>query len=50
MHQQNGYAECFIRTIMDKPQAIQFDACIPQSWWKFTVAHAVHLYNRTPVQ
>ena len=35
---------------MDKAQAIQFDACIPPSWWEFTVAHAVHLYNRTPVQ
>jgi hypothetical protein len=50
MHQQNGRAERFIRTIMDKAQAIWFDACIPQSWWEFTVAHAVHLYNRTPVQ
>jgi hypothetical protein len=35
---------------MDKAQAIRFDTCIPQSWWEFTVAHAVHLYNRTPVQ
>jgi hypothetical protein len=50
MHQQNGHAKCFIRTIMDKAQAIRFDACIPQSWGKFTVAHAVHLYNRTFVQ
>jgi transposase InsO family protein len=49
MHQQNGRAEHFIRTIMDKAQAIRFDACIPQSWWEFTVAHAVHLHNRTPV-
>ena len=34
---------------MDKAQAIWFDACIPPSWWEFTVAHAVHLYNRTAV-
>jgi Integrase core domain len=50
MHQQNGCAERFIRTIMDKAQAIWFDACIPPSWWEFTVAHAVHLYNKTSVQ
>jgi hypothetical protein len=50
MHQQNGCAKHFIRTIMDKAQAIQFDACIPLSWWEFTVVHAVHLYNRTPVR
>jgi hypothetical protein len=50
MHQQNSHAERFIRTIMDKAQAIQCHTCIPQSWWEFTVAHAVHLYNRTPVQ
>ena len=50
MHQQNGRAERFIRTIMDKAQAIRFDACIPPSWWEFTVLHAVHLYNRTPIR
>jgi hypothetical protein len=49
LHQQNGCAEHFIRTIIDKAQAIRFDACIPKSWWEFTVAYAVHLYNRTPV-
>ena len=49
MHQQNGCAEHFNRTIMENAQAIHLDACIPQSWWEFAVLHAVHLYNRTPV-
>ena len=48
--QQNGRAERFIRTIMDKAQALRFDACLPESWWEFSVSHAVHLYNRTPVR
>jgi len=47
--QQNGHAERFNRTIMDKAQALRLDACIPQSWWEFAVLHAVHLYNHTPI-
>ena len=30
--QQNGRAECFNWTIMDKAQALCLDACLPQSW------------------
>ena len=48
--EQNGRAERFNRTIMDKAQALRFTACLPQSWWEFSILHAVHLYNRTPVQ
>src|SRR5258708_32547114 len=48
--EQNGHAEWFNHTIMDKAQALRFTACLPQNWWKFTIIHAVHLYNRTPVQ
>ena len=50
MHQQNGRAERLNRTLMEKAQALRFDACLPQNWWEFTVEHAVHLYNRTPVR
>ena len=50
MHQQNGCAECFIRTIMDKSQAIRLESCAPQSWWKFAVDCAIHVYNHTPIQ
>jgi transposase InsO family protein len=46
--QQNGRAECFMRTFMDKAEAMRFTACIPQSWWEFSVEYAVQLYNRTP--
>ena len=47
--QQNGRAERFMRTIMDKAQAMRLEACIPQSWWEFAVSHAAHCYNRTPL-
>jgi transposase InsO family protein len=49
MPQQNGRAECFMRTIMDKAQAMWLEACLPQSWWEFAVNHAAHCYNRTPM-
>lgn len=48
--QQNGRAERFIRTMMDKEESMQHEACIPPSWWEFALLHAVHLYNRTPVE
>ena len=48
--QQNGHAEHFMHTVMDKAQAMHLEACIPQSWWEFAVLHATHCYNRMPVQ
>jgi hypothetical protein len=48
--QQNGHAECFMRTCMDKAEAMHHQACLPQSWWEFAVEHAVHVYNQTPIQ
>ena len=50
MHQQNGRAERFNRTLMDKAQALRLEACLPQSWWEFAVLHATFLYNRTPIR
>ena len=50
MHQQNGCAERFIRTIVEKAQAIQLEACIPQNWWEFAVNYTVHVYNHTPLK
>src|SRR6266404_1305046 len=47
--QQNGRAERFMRTIMDKAQAMRLEACLPQNQWEFAVAHATHCYNRTPM-
>ena len=46
---QNGRAECLMRTLMNKAEAMRHQACIPQSWWEFVFAHATHVYNRTPV-
>ena len=42
MHQQNGCAERFIQTIVEKAQAIHLEACIPQNWGEFSVNYAVH--------
>jgi Integrase core domain len=50
MHQQNGRAKRFIRTIVEKAQAIHLEACIPQNWWEFAVNYAVHVYNHTPLK
>ena len=50
MHQQNGRAEHLNRTLIEKAQALRFEACLPQSYWEFAVEFAVHVYNRTPVR
>jgi hypothetical protein len=48
--QQNGQAERFMRTLMDKAEAMCHETCLPQSWWEFAVQHATHVYNRTPLR
>ena len=50
MHQQNGRAERLNRTLIEKAQALRFEACLPQSYWEFSVEFAIHVYNRTPVK
>ena len=35
---------------MDKAEAMRHQSSCPPSWWEFSVNHAVHLYNRTPVR
>ena len=50
MHQQNGRAERLNRTLIEKAQALRFEACLPQSYWEFAVEFAVHVYNRTPIR
>ena len=49
-HQQNGRAECIIRTLMEKGESMRLEACLPQSWWEFSLEHATHVYNRTPIR
>ena len=34
---------------MEKAESMRFQACLPQSWWEFSVEHAVHVYNHTPL-
>jgi len=29
---------------------MRFQACLPPSWWEFSLDHAVHVYNRTPMR
>ena len=48
--QQNDCAEQFMRTVMNKSEAMWQEACIPHSWWEFTIAHAMHVYNHMPLQ
>jgi len=48
-HQQNRRAERIIRTLMEKAESMRHLACLPQSWWEFSVEHATHVYNRTPM-
>ena len=48
-HQQNGHTERLIRMLREKAKTMRLEACLPQSWWEFTLDHATHVYNRTPV-
>jgi len=48
--QINGRAECFNRTIDEKAESMCHQACLPDSWWEFSVLHVNYLYNRTPVR
>ena len=45
--QQNGRAERFIQTIMEKSETMRLDTSLPDSWWEFSVEHACHVYNKT---
>jgi transposase InsO family protein len=46
--QQNGKAERFNRTIMDKAMAMLHTAGLPNGFWELAISTAVHVYNRTP--
>src|SRR5271163_4783169 len=48
MPQQNGRAERFNQTLFEKAEAMRHFACLPRSWWEFSVEYAIHVYNRTP--
>ncbi len=46
--QQNGKAERFNRTIMDKAMAMLHTAGLLNSFWEYAVSTAAHTYNHTP--
>jgi len=48
--QMNGRAEHFNHTINEKVESMCHQACLPDSWWEFSVLHVNYLYNHTPVQ
>ena len=48
-HQQNGRIERFNCTIQEKSEAMRHLACLPPSWWEFSVQTAYVVYNRTPM-
>jgi transposase InsO family protein len=48
--QQNGRAERFNRTIMEKASAMLHHAGMSQGFWETAVVTACHLYNRTPTR
>jgi hypothetical protein len=45
--QMNGHAERFMRTFLEKAEAMRLHACIPPLWWEFAVEHSIHVYNHT---
>ena len=47
--QQNGRAEQLMRTLNEKSKSMHHDACLSDSWWEFSFAHATHIYNQTPL-
>jgi transposase InsO family protein len=48
--QQNGRAERFNRTILEKSEAMRQHACLPPSFWQDAVETSLHIYNRQPMR
>jgi len=48
--QQNGCAERFNRTMLEKAKAIMHHACMPRIFWQDAAEVAVHLYNHQPMR
>ena len=46
--QQNGLAERWNRTLLDKARAMMHSAGLSLGFWEFAIDTAVHTYNRTP--
>ena len=48
--QQNGRAERFNRTLLEKQNTMRLGSCLPKNLWNFAMEAAVHVYNRTPIR
>ena len=47
--QQNGRAECFQQTIINKVESMRHAVGLSDGFWKHAVGTAVHIYNVTPI-
>ena len=47
--QQNGCAERFNRTLLEKANAMRHHACMPHIFWQDAVQTALHIYNHQPM-
>ena len=47
--QQNGRAEHFNCTLLDKSEAVQQHACLPPNIWQNAIETSLHIYNRQPM-
>lgn len=50
LHEHNGKAERFNRTLMEKTRALLFDAGMPEEYWSFAMYAATYLINRLPTK
>jgi hypothetical protein len=48
--QQNGKAEWFNHTIMDKAMSMLYNAGLLNGFWELTISSVVHIYNCTPIR
>ena len=48
--QQNGRAERFNQTLLEKAEAMRHHACLPNIFWQDAVETALHIYNRQPMR
>ena len=47
--QQNGCAERFNRTLLEKANVMRHHACMPHIFWQDVVQTALHIYNHQPI-
>ena len=48
--QQNGRAECFNCTLLEKSEAMRQHACLPPFFWQDAVETSLHIYSRQPIR